>query len=228
MNPLCQIYIIVCWLLSLPMPIICLTSIITFRYYPYWLDWGYKTFNSRRHLFKAIDFYFVFVKVGIATIVYFLIIGYIILKASTDKFFFSSTRFQRQKVSKVEVRLSVQTMIDALFRMGGFIYWNFLAGDGTGSLYTTIIQNSLILVGFCLNAFIYPTFNQYVTLSLTLRLQHFRSIRRKFVPQMIRKMFVGTKQIVIFGVKMPKSNSVTNNVLQNGGGTTINVMPMTR
>ncbi len=77
-----SIYTIICWLTSLPTPIMALTPLITNRYFPYWNNWGYVTSNERRNLFITIDTFVLLAKVSLSTLIYFVTISYIICLVS--------------------------------------------------------------------------------------------------------------------------------------------------
>ncbi len=83
-----QIYIIICWLTSLPMPILSsFTTLITFRYYPYWNGWGYATVdNARRVLFANINNYIPIAKITISTTLYIIMILHMICRVDLKNF----------------------------------------------------------------------------------------------------------------------------------------------
>lgn len=65
-------------------------------------------------------------------------------------------------MSKTEVRLTIQSMIDALFRMSGYMYNIFSAAVVYTTVYESIIDCLLIFIANVVNAYIYVTFNAYV------------------------------------------------------------------
>jgi hypothetical protein len=82
--------------------------------------------------------------------------------------YFVSSKFghlQRQNVSKSEVRLTIQTMIDVLFRISGVIYYQLslldLALDNSFTVNGTIMDSVLIFIANAVNVYIYITFNRY-------------------------------------------------------------------
>ena len=55
-------------------------------------------------------------------------------------------------------------MIDALFRSAYYAYLEFFPSSAAGTLAGAIIDSWLLLISNALNAYIYMTFNKYVTL----------------------------------------------------------------
>jgi hypothetical protein len=70
---------------------------------------------------------------------------------------------QKNNVSKAEVRLAIQTMIDTLLRMSGYIYDTFFILSGFDFGFESIIDYSLVFLANAINAYIYLMFNAYVS-----------------------------------------------------------------
>ncbi len=68
-------------------------------------------------------------------------------------------------MSKSEVRLTIQTMIDVLFRISGVICNELLlldqAVNNYFTVYGTIMDCVLIFIANAVNVYIYITFNRY-------------------------------------------------------------------
>jgi len=167
-----QIYVAICWLTSLVTPIISLTSIITYRYYPYWVGWGYETANNaRRNLFVDIDAFVLLFKILFATILYLITVAYMIIQVCDNRLFskvvsfavrnhFVCYHFQRQTVSKTEVRLTIQTMVDTVFRSSYYVYWHFFPSSADTQI-GAIVDYVLLLISNAMDAYIYLIFNGY-------------------------------------------------------------------
>ncbi len=67
---------------------------------------------------------------------------------------------QRKNVSQVELRLTIQTMLDVVFRMSGYIYDIFFSVDANDTVYGSIIVCTLLSAVNSLNPYIYLTFNK--------------------------------------------------------------------
>ncbi len=166
------LYVAICWLTSLVTPIISLTSIITYRYFPYWVGWGYETANNaRRNLFVDIDAFVLLFKILFATILYLITVAYMIIQVCNNRLFsklvscevrnhFVCYHFQRQTVSKTEVRLTIQTMVDTVFRSSYYIYWHFFPSSAETQI-GAIVDYVLLLISNAMDAYIYLIFNGY-------------------------------------------------------------------
>jgi len=67
---------------------------------------------------------------------------------------------QRENVSQVELRLTIQTSCDVVFRMSGYIYDIFFSANANDTVYGSIISNALMSAVNALNPYIYLTFNK--------------------------------------------------------------------
>ncbi len=63
-------------------------------------------------------------------------------------------------MSKVEVRLTIQTMIDAFFRLSRYAYQEFFWASAATTVVGTIITAWLTLITNGLNAYVYVLFNK--------------------------------------------------------------------
>ncbi len=105
--------------------------------------------------------------------------------------------FQRRSISQVELRLTIQAMIDAVFRMSGFLYWYFFPSSSVDTILGVIIENSLVLLASALNAYIYVIFNRYIA-------QCFKSfVSTMFTKMQITVIFIlKAKQHVLFEITL--------------------------
>ena len=139
-----QIYIVMCWLLAAPLPILFATPYILEQFDPIVGEWTLNGNFSNNIIFNRINNYTNFVLFGsliLSFIIYALIIGYLIYQVYTN--FYKNSSISILYRNSIFITHLISSKFVLQYKWRSYAFWVYLESYGFGGYYRYFPLNSI-------------------------------------------------------------------------------------